>query len=346
MTARGFRSIIGEYEAKRHFQAAIASGRVAHAYLITGDAGSGKTMLAEAFAETLVCETRQAKAEEETADTAAVDACLNCLSCRKAIDGNHPDIISVTHEKPGVISVGEVREQVVSTVSILPYESRYKIYLIEEAEKMNPQAQNALLKTIEEPPEYAVIILMTASPEALLDTIRSRCVTIATKPVPDDELEAYLSRELTLPDYETKMLAAFAQGNVGRALRAATDEGFLGRRDKTLGLIRTLKGMDTAAMSEAVRRMKEDKVWIDDVLDILLMWYRDVMYFKATADIDHLIFAREISTIRAQASTASYEGLKEILDAIDRFRVRLRANVNFELAAELMLLTIKENCNA
>ena len=340
MTARGFRSIIGHTDAIQFFQTAISNGRIGHAYLITGEAGSGKRMMADAFAETLLC------SQPVTDDAMRPDACLICKSCLKAADGNHPDIITVRHEKPGVISVSEIREQLVGTVDILPYESRYKVYIIPDADKMNPQAQNALLKTIEEPPEYAVILLLSASPEALLPTIHSRCVTVNLKPVPDRELAAYLGDTLHIPDYEARVLTSFAQGNVGRAVRAYGDETFITRRDKTIDLVKRVHGMDTATIMEVIKYIKEDRDYMGDFFDFLTMWFRDVLYFKATADVDQLIFTREISAIRAQASSSSYGGLQEILNAIDRCAVRLRSNVNFELALELLLSSIKENCNA
>ena len=342
MIARGFRSIIGHKDVIRHLQTAAASGRVSHAYLISGEPGCGKTMVAEAFAEALLCE--QAAVRAKTPEQ--FDACLSCSSCKKAISDNHPDLIRVIHEKPNVISVGEIRQQVVGTVEIRPYSASRKIYLIPEAEKMNEQAQNALLKTIEEPPEYALILLLSSSPESLLPTIRSRCVELNLHPLPDRDIMEYLTGEMHLPDYEAKMLSSFAQGNLGRAVYAATDETFAERKNKTLGLVRTLHCLDTASIAEAVRLIKEDRAKVDEVLDLLLMWYRDVLLYKATREIDQLIFSNEIILIQDQAKAASYEELQEILTAIDRCRLRLRANVNFELALELLLECIKENCNA
>ncbi len=333
MAGKGYRGIIGHTDEIRHLKNAVLNDRVSHAYLFTGDEGSGKRTLADAFAMNLVCEKH------------GDDACLTCSACKKAMDHNHPDIIYVTHEKPNLITVDEIRSQVVNTVDILPYESERKIYIIAEAEKMNQQAQNALLKTIEEPPAYVVILLTTSSPEALLPTIRSRCVTLALKPVADDLVEQYLQNELKLPDYEAHILAAFAQGNIGRAKAAATEESFAEERDMVIRLVRRIPEMDTASISEVVRQLKEKKDGIYDFLDLMYLWFRDVILYKATADVDHLIFQAEISTIRAEASGSSYEGLQLILDSIEKCKVRLRANVNFDLALELLLFTVKENCN-
>ena len=389
MKARGFRSIVGHKDVIQHFQTAIAHGRISHAYLITGEPGSGKRMMAEAFAQALMCgtveerlraagvisdtesaaqisggtATRQMTTEQpvgsagrngevQSAASAArnsavqpsdIDACLTCLPCRKALDHNHPDILYITHEKPNVISVGEIRTQLVNTVDILPYESRYKIYIIPDAEKMNPQAQNALLKTIEEPPEYVVILLLTSSPVALLPTVHSRCVTLDLKPIPDADISDYLARERSLPDYEVKVLTAFAQGNLGRAVSAADDEVFNVKKDRTLNLLKSVHEMDSAAILEVVRLIKEDRDEIGDVFDIMRIWFRDVLLYKATADVDQIIFSNELSAVRSAARSTSYEGLQDILDAIDRCQIRLNANVNFDLALELLLFTIKEN---
>lgn len=333
MAGNGYRGITGHADEIRHLKNAVKNDHVSHAYLFTGDAGSGKRTLADAFAMNLVCERHED------------DACLRCSSCKKAMDHNHPDIIYVTHEKPNLITVDEIRTQVVNTVDILPYEGGRKIYIIAEAEKMNQQAQNALLKTIEEPPSYVVMILTTSSPEALLPTIRSRCVTLSLKPVADELVEQYLQKELKVPDYEAHILAAFAQGNIGRAKAAATEEKFGDERDLVIRLVRRIPDMDSYAIYETVKKLKEKKDDIYDILDLMYLWFRDVILYKATADVDHLIFQAEISTIRAEASGSSYEGLQLILDSIEKCQVRLRANVNFDLALELLLFTVKENCN-
>ena len=169
----GFNDIIGHEEIIRHLKNAIQTEKVSHSYIFTGDPGSGKKLLAGTYAMTLQCEE------------GGTEPCGHCDSCKKAIGKNHPDIIMVTHEKPNVITIDEIREQIINDVDIKPYCSPYKIYIVANAELMNPQAQNALLKTIEEPPEYAVIMLLTSNIDALLPTIRSRCVRLDLKVVDD-----------------------------------------------------------------------------------------------------------------------------------------------------------------
>ena len=147
----GFKDIIGHEQIIEHLQNAIGMDKVSHAYIINGPDKSGKMMLAEAFAMALQCEKH------------GKEACMECHSCRQALGHNQPDIIYVNHDKPNTISVDDIRTQVNNDIDVKPYSSEHKIYIIDEAEKMNQQAQNALLKTIEEPPAYAVIMLLTTN---------------------------------------------------------------------------------------------------------------------------------------------------------------------------------------
>lgn len=202
----GFKDIVGNEQIIEHLQNAISMGKVSHAYIISGPQLSGKMMIAEAFARALQCEKE------------GTDGCGECKSCHQADDHNHPDIIYVSHEKPNNISVDDIRTQLNNNIVIKPYSSKYKIYIVDEAEKMNQQAQNALLKTIEEPPAYAVIMLLTTNADSFLQTIRSRCITLNMKSVKDEVIKAYLMNEKHIPDYQADISAAFAQGIVGRLL--------------------------------------------------------------------------------------------------------------------------------
>ena len=179
----GFKAILGHEQIIEHLQNAVTMDKVSHAYIINGPDKSGKMMLAEAFAQTLECEKLE-DVVKNAAQPSDVEPCMECHSCKQAMTKNQPDIIYVRHEKPNTISVDDIRTQVNNDIVIKPYSSRYKIYMIDEAEKMNEQAQNALLKTIEEPPAYAILILLTTNAAAFLPTILSRCVTLNIKAVP------------------------------------------------------------------------------------------------------------------------------------------------------------------
>ena len=180
----GFQDIVGQEQLKAHLQGALETQKVSHAYIINGEKSSGKEFIARIFATALQCEQGD------------IEPCGQCHSCRQALSGNQPDIIYVSHEKPNTISVDDIRTQVNNDVAIKPYSSRYKVYIINEAEKMTPQAQNALLKTLEEPPEYAVILLLVSNVNTLLPTILSRCVLLNMKPVRDALVKKYLMEEM------------------------------------------------------------------------------------------------------------------------------------------------------
>ena len=224
----GFKDIIGHEQIIEHLQNAIGMDKVSHAYIINGPDKSGKMMLAEAFAMALQCEKH------------GKEACMECHSCRQALGHNQPDIIYVNHEKPNTISVDDIRTQVNNDIDVKPYSSEHKIYIIDEAEKMNQQAQNALLKTIEEPPAYAIIMLLTTNADTFLPTILSRCVTLNIKVVPDEKIKKFLMEKYQIPDYQADVCVAFAQGNVGKAIQLASSDDFNEMKASAL-LIQTIE---------------------------------------------------------------------------------------------------------
>lgn len=338
-----FKNILGQEQLITHLQNAIALDKVSHAYIINGADKSGKMMLAEAFAQTLQCEKLADTIVSAAADTKAVEPCMECRSCKQALSKNQPDIIYVTHEKPSTISVDDIRTQVNNDIVIKPYSSRYKIYILDEAEKMNVQAQNALLKTMEEPPAYAILILLTTNADMLLPTILSRCVTLDIKAVADEKMKKLLMSRYQIPDYQADVCIAFAQGNVGKAIQLASSDNFNELKASALQLIKRLKDIDIYELGEAVKQIAEYKLTINDYFDLMMVWYRDVLFFKATGDVNGLIFKDEVYNIKRQAEKSSYNGIETILEALQKAQVRLNANVNFELVIELLLLTIKEN---
>ena len=324
----GFNDILGHEQIKDHFRNAVQTGKVSHAYILSGEAGMGRKSLANAFALNLLCEK------------GLPDPCMQCHACKQVLAGSHPDLIYVTHEKPASIGVDDIREQINDTILVRPYSSYYKIYIVDEAEKMTVQAQNALLKTIEEPPSYAVILLLTTNPDAFLPTILSRCVQLKLKPLKDVVVKEYLIQSLGVEESQAEIYAAFARGNLGKAIHLAESEDFKLMYDEILHM---LKQADISELLDYIHKLREENLDIYSCLDFMQMWYRDVLMYKTTKDINLLIFKDEFSTIKSMSTVSGYEGLERILEAIDKARIRLDANVNTELVMELMLLTMKEN---
>lgn len=327
----GFEKIVGHEQIVTHLKNAMKLGKVSHAYILSGEKGCGKKLLADVFAETLQCEKK------------GTEPCRSCHSCIQAESGNHPDIIHVTHEKPNSISVDDIREQVVNDVLIKPYSAEYKVYIIPDAEKMTAAAQNALLKTIEEPPAYAVILLLANNASALLPTILSRCVMLSLKPVVDDKVKQYLMEHVQVPDYEADVCVAFAQGNIGKAVQLATSDNFNEIKSSALHLLKNVSNMEINDIIATVKAVSEFKLDIQDYLDFLAVWYRDILYFKATRDSNGLVFKDEVNVITDQINKSSYEGIENILKGLQTAKTRLNANVNFDLTMELLFLLIKEN---
>ena len=324
-----FSEIVGHEQIKEHMQAAIRDKKPFHAYLFQGEEGVGKEALARTFAAGLQCQS-------ESTDK----PCKECVSCRQMESGNQPDVIWVTREKAS-LGVDEIREQLCNTMDIKPFSSPYKIYLVPEAEKMTEAAQNALLKTIEEPPEYGIVILMTSNISALLPTIQTRCLTMEFRPLSTAVVESFVKEHCQVPDYQARASAAFAQGNLGKAMRYAKSEDFIERKDHIISLLRHVEQMDLSEMLAVIKDLGTRKDEVRDYIDLMVLWYRDVLLFKATKDINQLLFQDEASYISREASHRSYEKIEEILQAFEKAKVRLRANVNFDITMELMLLTLK-----
>lgn len=326
-----FKDVVGHKDILKYISSAVENNRVSHAYILNGERGSGKKMLANLFAMTLLC---------ETGDN---EPCGKCHSCKQAESGNHPDIIRVTHEKPNSISVDDIRTQVNNTVDIKPYQGPYKVYIIPQADMMTPQAQNAILKTIEEPPSYAVFLLLTENAETLLPTINSRCVMLKLRNIKDTLIKKYLMENLEIPDYKADMCTAFAQGNMGRAIMLANSDHFNEIREEAVQLLKHISEMELNEIVAAVKNISVYKLEITDYLDIIMIWYRDVLLYKATKEIDKVVFKDQLQSIKEQARKSSYEGIELILESLEKARARLKANVNFDLVMELLFLTIKEN---
>ncbi len=290
-----FDQLSSQKRAAAILQRSILADRISHSWLFCGPSAKDLNALALAFAQTLQCTGRS----EGTAD-----ACMTCKSCRQAMDQNHPDIKIWTHKKPKTVTVEEMRD-LISDVYIRPYQNDRKIYIIPDAHLMNAAAQNALLKTLEEPPEYIVIILLSNSADAMLDTILSRCQTIELAPGDID--------------YDPALLTL------------------------ALNLLTQVSGWDLVRVREAIKELSEYKLQADTLLEIFTSWYRDVLYFKSTYQENGLLFPDHIGQIQTDSGRMTYEGIQEVLDDIRTAQLRLKANVNFDLTMELVLLSIQEH---
>ena len=328
--------VLGQIHIKKHFENAIRQGKISHAYIINGEEGTGKLQLAINYAKALQCQDNSLESDSVTGR-----ACGECKSCRQTDSKNQPDIKYITHEKQ-VISVDDIREQINDDIDIKPYSSRYKVYIIPDSEKMNIQAQNALLKTIEEPPEYAVIILITNNADTFLPTILSRCVLLNTRPVREESIYNQLKSEYDVSDYEAKVAISFANGNPGKAIKLATSEDFADLKKTVVVTVISLRkgGMD--AVANDIKKAADFKKQIDEYFAIMRIWFRDILLYKASRNEEKIIFQDEYITIKEMSDIFTFEGLDIIFKSIDQAESRIKSNVNFEVTMEVLFLAIKE----
>lgn len=324
----GFSEIIGQEHIKNHFQRAAGLKKAGHAYIIDGEKGTGKKIIAKAAAMVLQCERQDGT------------ACGVCRSCRQIMSGNQPDVRVLTHEKPGTISVEEVRDQLVSDIAIKPYGSPYKIYIIEDGEKMTVQAQNAILKTVEEPPSYGVIFLLTDHRESFLPTILSRCIVLKVRPLKEEQIRAYLMEKMKVTDYQAEEAAMFAGGNLGKAMAMANGDEFRHFKESLTSIAKKLPRMEDWEAAGIAKDIAEYRERTEEWLDLMVLWFRDVLCVKAGGKPSRLHFSEEKKKIYEQADAMSFCGLERIFTEIESERARLKANVNPELGLDFLLTQI------
>lgn len=325
---RNFENIIGHEQNIEHLENAIENGQVSHAYIFNGEDGIGKMTTAKAFVKALLCESK--------------NSCGICQSCIQIDSGNHPDVIYVTHEKTG-ITVDDIRDQVNQSVFVKPYSSDYKVYIIDEADKMNAAAQNALLKTIEEPPAYAVIILLSNNKESFLETIVSRCVVLNFGPLKENQVREYLNSHYDNMNGREDLAVSYSMGNIGKAKKVIESDDFNEQKDFCLNLMANLEKWDIHEILLSLKQMASYKDYIYDLLDIMTIYYRDILILKVTGLPNKTVFKEKFSVMKNQSIYLSFEGIDTIIKEIEKAKIRLKANVNFDVTLELLLFVMKEN---
>lgn len=323
-----FQEIWGNRRLLQHLRMAVKTQKTSHAYLFIGGVGAGKRMIANTFAKYLLCTARQE------------EPCGVCESCRVFDSGNHPDVIHVTSEKK-TMGVDEIRGQILETVDIKPYRYDKKIYMIHQAHTMTVQAQNALLKTLEEPPGYAVFLLLAETSDVFLPTILSRTVTLKISPLSEEEISKYLIQNSLTSQEEAVFFAAYGQGRIGHALELIEDETFRQMRENILGQMNQLSVMN---LSEVLLLAKEWEVYKNDYrfLDIIGLWYRDLLAAKVLRE-EHYIIQKDKKELIFSAAKESAKVLAKKAAAVVKAKERLIQNGNFRLTLEVMLMELKEN---
>lgn len=326
-----FSDVVGQELPIEILQNSIKNERISHAYLFTGKQGIGKEFSVHQFAKALNCNRLD------------LDSCEECISCRKFNSGNHPDIIEVEPEGKGnYIKIDQIRK-IKKQISYKPYESNKKVYIIKEAEKMNLQAANSLLRILEEPPEYAIIILLAPSEDLLLPTITSRCQIINFSPLTVEEISDKLVNEFDLEAGEAKKRAILADGSLGKAISFSQEDTALQKRDEILNKIKELLNLSLVEVFELVQEMLEYREEIDNILENIMTFYRDLLLYKSSGEANLMInFDYETDLINLSKEYTVVE-LKSIIELLEETNNLVKnTNVDLQLALEVMLIKIKE----
>jgi len=316
-----FTSIIGHDRQKDLLRRALSSGRLPHAYLFEGPAGIGKRLIALALARAIFCQQG--------------NGCGDCAACRKVDHHNHPDLHFVEADGNS-IKIEQIRTMQ-KELSYRPLEAPKKICVIDNAEKLNLAAGNALLKTLEEPTANTLIILLTDRPDALLITVRSRCQRLPFARIERKLLMDVLCEQLAIDDTEAHILTSLANGSFKKALGKDRDLYIEGRRD----LLKTLTGLSPGSvlpLFSFAEKLAQDKEVLPEILEIFQAFYRDLLLYRHGRPESELVNIDLMEKIYRVANNESTPSLLGKLSALDQTRRHLARNVNRQLAVEVLLM--------
>jgi len=327
-----FSEIYGNRRVKEQLREAALSGRAPHALILAGRKGSGRSMLASAFLEALLCPNRTGEGEP----------CGQCPVCVKLREGCHPDVITLQPDKPELISVDDIRGQINDTAGVRPWESAYKVYIIPGAERMNVQAQNALLKTLEEPPDYVMMILMTEDLSLMLPTVQSRALKLKTEALSRAELEALLDERHPGEEEGRALALSFADGCGGRALELCGDAEFAALCGKLVALLKELPRLDFGEITMRVRELLAYGRDPQELLALMGRWYRDILVLRCTGSVEELSFRGEKRALLELAETIDGDSIGSAMKEIEKCQCRMEARAGDEACLRYLCLCLKE----
>ncbi len=312
--------IIGHQQITEQLQHTVASDRIAGAYLFVGPTGVGKEMVARYFAQMIFCQQ----------DTQPPTVCGACLACRKVDSGNHPDLQFIRPDG-SLLKIGQIRE-LQKQIIYEPLEASRKVYILTDVERMNAEAENCLLKTLEEPPASSVLILLTSNIRALLPTTRSRCQILQFHPMPTQELAEILVERFSVAPEQATTLAITADGAIGKAL-TQLEKGDVFTEE----VPEILKTTDRLAAFRLAEHFKDNP----ETLGELVTWYRDLLLLQQGAPgdlITHIYSLDELQRIVPRYSRLRIQ--RAIQTVFDTKSLIENTNTNATLALEVMCLKL------
>ncbi len=320
--------IIGHQQIVEQLQRTVASDRIAGAYLFYGPEGVGKETVARYFAQLILCQQGAQPGSPPVIGKGQV--CGTCLACRKVDSGNHPDLQFIRPEG-SLLKIGQIRE-LQKQIIYEPLEARRKIYILADTERMNPEAENCLLKTLEEPPAASVLILLTSNIQALLPTTRSRCQILQFHPMPTQALAEILVNKFSVAPDQATTLAIAADGAIGKAL-TQLEKGDI----HTESVPEILKETNLLAAFKLAENFKDNP----ETLNELVTWYRDLLFLQQGAPSELIAHVHSLDELRAIVPRYSRLRIQQAIQTIfDTKSLIENTNTNATLALEVMCLKL------
>lgn len=361
--------------AHRIIQRALSSQRMPHAYIFAGPEGVGREMLAERLAKVLLCHAPLEKPIEDQGIgmSAGLDACGQCPDCRLVDAGTHPDLFLIhrqlnrQHPDPTIrkqkalfLGVDVIRHFLVERGMTKPTQGRAKVFIVREAERLNDAAQNALLKTLEEPPPATFLILMTAALDRMLPTTRSRCQQVLFQPLPGQFIEQRLAAMRHVSEAEAAFAAHQAEGSLGQALRLLDDEVYTIKQNWGKRLAELLGGRrggsphgltkpfieDARTLGKCVADRDPDvsdtdatRAGLRTLLAVLAGFYRDALHRSLGTSLTPL-HADQSDVIDTLNSAMNDKGLLSALREITSAETSLNRNANLDLTLDKLFIRL------
>jgi DNA polymerase-3 subunit delta' len=342
-TATVFKAIVGQQHAIRLLKSFIRNGTLPHALFFSGDDGVGKKLTATAFAMACNCHQLKAVIHRHRPLLDAVDACGNCGPCRKIAGNHHPDIIRVAPQS-SVIRIAQIRT-LLQALTLKPNEADRRVVILSDAQSMNPEAGNALLKVLEEPPDRTLLVLTARQTFDMLPTIVSRCQHIRFSPLGTADIKQLLTASGGIEPEATEAVAILSGGSFTRAQKLI-DSRWLDRRD---WIIQTLGSQMADSETPDIRAwltwseiLAKKKELIEESLEIIKMWLRDIMVYRT--DPQRVLNQDRLKALSTIAKQVNPSQLLQQIDAVDRALAGLRSNTNARLTLDAMALHMAGAC--
>ena len=326
---KSFENITGNKSVIKFLKNSIKLQKISHAYIITGYEGCGKTLIAETFAKTILCENNE-----------STDACCICKSCKTFESKNNPDVFYINNKNKS-IGINEIKEQLIQKVMIKPYIYEYKIFIIENADEMTNEAQNSFLKTLEEPPKYAIFLLLSKNINKLINTIKSRCIIIKINLLSSHEIKNYMIKNTNIPIEKISLIAEYSEGSIGKALKISNSKEFINMREEITNILINLSQKNDLYIFESINtieKYKNEKYMID----IILLWYRDILCLKILKNEKYIIQKDKKNIILKESYKYSIENLIKKCEYCILTKNQILKNGNFRLCMEILFMNLKE----